>query len=54
MLGVKTMTFDPRLPPVGGPPPPPLLQPPQALNSAIDHQFVVTPLVSTTLMYCAV
>src|SRR5215469_4929939 len=58
MFGVKMMTFGPRLPPVGGPPPPP--QPPllpvslKALNSAIDHQLVVTPAVSTTLMYCAV
>jgi len=29
-------------------------EPLNTLNSAIDHQFVVTPVVSTTLMYCAV
>src|SRR5215469_15606989 len=28
--------------------------PVNALNSAIDHQLVLTPAVSTTLMYCAV
>jgi hypothetical protein len=56
MLGVKTVTLAPRLPPVGGggvPPPPPVPAVPlvKAVNSAMDHHWVVDPAVIRTRMY---